>query len=73
MSYLLEIQFTNVPFSMNSIVKGSSWPNEYSVRQLSGKSGFHPRSSHTKDSKMTLDSALLNTQHYKVQINGKVE
>ena len=29
--------------------------------------------SHTKDSKMVLDDSLLNTQHYKVQIKGKVE
>ena len=26
-----------------------------------------------KTSKMVLDAALLNTQHYKVQIKGKVE
>ena len=31
------------------------------------------RSSHTKDSKMLLDAALLSTQHYKVRIKGKVE
>ena len=29
--------------------------------------------SHTKVSKMVLDAALLNTQHYKVQIKAKVE
>ena len=34
---------------------------------------FNPTSSHTKDSKMVHDDALLNTQHYKVQIKGKVE
>ena len=34
---------------------------------------FNPRSSHTKDSKIVLDGALLNTQHYKVRIKGKVE
>ena len=27
----------------------------------------------TKTQKMVLDTALLNTQHYKVQIKGKVE
>ena len=27
----------------------------------------------TKKQKMVLDSALLNTQHYKVRIKGKVE
>ena len=34
---------------------------------------WFPRSSHTKDSKIVLDAALLNTQHYKVRIKGKVE
>ena len=29
--------------------------------------------SHTKDSKMVLNAAMLNTQHYKVEIKGKVE
>ena len=37
------------------------WPHELSVRQWSRKPGFHLRSSHTKDSKMVLDAALLNT------------
>ena len=31
----------------------------------------HPRSSHTKDSKMVLDTSLLNTQHYKVWLKCK--
>ena len=43
------------------------------VRQWSGKPGFNPRSSHTKDSKMVLDVTLLNTQHYKVRIKGRVK
>ena len=44
---------------------------------------FNPRSSHTKDTrkkkkkkkkkKKVLDACLLNTQHYKVRIKGKVE
>ena len=38
-----------------------------------GDSGFNPRSSHTKDLKMVLDASLLNTQHNKVRIKGKVE
>ena len=41
--------------------------------RLLGRSGFNPRSSHTKGSKMVLDTSLLNTQNYKVPINGKVE
>ena len=49
------------------------WQNGESVRQWPGKPGFNPRPSHTKDSKMVLDAALLNTQHYKVGIKGKVE
>ena len=28
---------------------------------------------HTKDSKMVVDTSLLNPQHYKVKIKGKVE
>ena len=47
-------------------------PNEKSVHPWPGRPGFNPRSSHTKDSKMVLDSALLYTQHYKVKIKGKV-
>ena len=44
-----------------------------SVCQWSGRSGFNPRSSHIKDSKkIVLDATLLNTQHYKVRIKGKV-
>ena len=35
--------------------------------------GFNPRSSHTKESKIVLDAVLLNTQHYKVSIKGKVK
>ena len=31
---------------------------------------FNPRLSHTKDSKMVIDTALINTQHYKVWIRG---
>ena len=34
---------------------------------------FNPRSRHTKDLKMVLDTSLLNTQHYKVRIKGEVE
>ena len=34
---------------------------------------FNPRSNHTKDSKIVLNAALLNTQLYKVRIKGKVE
>ena len=30
-------------------------------------------SCHTKDSKMVLDTSLLNTKQYKVRIKGKVE
>ena len=38
-----------------------------------GRPGFNPRLSHTKDSKIVLDATLLNIQHYKVRIKGKVE
>ena len=43
------------------------------IRMFTKRPGFNPRSSHTKDLKMVLDSALLNTQYYKVGIKGKVE
>ena len=49
------------------------WPNEYCVRQWSGRPEFNPWSSHAKDSKMVLHAALLSTQHYKMKIKGKVE
>ena len=43
-------------------------------RQWSGRPGFNPRSSHTKlKKKIVLDTSLLNNQHYKVRIKGKVE
>ena len=35
-----------------------------------GRPGFNPRSSHIK---MVLDATLLNIQHYKVRIKGKLE
>ena len=35
-------------------------------RLWSGRPAFNPWSKHTKDSKMVLNAALLNTQHYKV-------
>ena len=38
-----------------------------------GRPGFNPRSHHTKNPKMVLDTALLSTQHYKVRINVKVQ
>ena len=44
------------------------WMNE-----MNGRPGFNPRSSHTKDFEIVLDTALLNTQQYKVCIKGKVE
>ena len=40
------------------------------------ETGFNPWSSHTKDlkkKKLVLDTSLLNTQHHKVHIKGKVE
>ena len=35
--------------------------------------GFNPRSRHNKNSKMVLDAACLNSNHYNVQVKGKVE
>ena len=42
-------------------------------REFANGPEFNPRLSHTKDSKMVLDTTLLNTQHYKVRIKGGVE
>ena len=39
---------------------------------MTGRLRINLRSSYTKDSEMVLDAALLNTQHYKVRIKGKV-
>ena len=62
----VEVQwaYTRVPFDC---------VNEWSVYEWFGRREFNPRSSHTKDSKMALDAALLSTLHYKVQIKGEVE
>ena len=38
-----------------------------------GDRGSIPSRAIPKTKKMVLDAALLNTQHYKVQIKGKVE
>ena len=50
------------------------WPIGW-VRRWSGRPGFNLRSNHTEDSKMVLLMvlSLLNAQHYKVLIKGKVE
>ena len=37
-----------------------------------GRPGFNARTRHTKEFKKVLDTYLLNTQHYKVHIKGKV-
>ena len=52
-------------------MKLARWPSAYSVHQRSRRSGFNPKSHHTKDFKN--DTSLLNTQQYKVRIKGKVE
>ena len=41
--------------------------------QEAERPGFNHRLSHTKDSKMVLDAALLNTEHYNIRIKRKVE
>ena len=55
------------------IILPGHWLNGSIVRQWYWGPGFNPKLSHTKDSKMALDVTLLNIQHYKVQIKGKVE
>ena len=63
----------------NAIV-AESWDNTYvlprypvSVNQWSGRPCFNPRSRHTEDLKMLLGTSSLNTQQYKVRIEGKVD
>ena len=63
-----------------SLVVISPWEKSYKhtkhrlgSNQWSGRSGLNPRLSHTKDSKMVLDAALLNSQYDKVRVKGKVE
>ena len=41
--------------------------------QWPGRPGFNPGRVIPKTQKMVLDASLLNTQHYKVRIKGKVE
>ena len=48
-------------------------PSGESVCQWPGRPWFNPWLSHTKNSKIVLDTSLLNTQHYKACIKGKVE
>ena len=48
-----------------SIMKG--------VQQFVIPEASYQRLSYTKDSKMVLDTSLLNTQHYKVRIKSKME
>ena len=43
------------------------------VREFADVPGFNPQLSHNKDSKMVLDTSLVNTQYYKAGIKGKVE
>ena len=40
---------------------------------IAWETGFNPRLRHTKDSKMLLDTSLLNTQHFNVCMKGNVE
>ena len=48
--------------------------NENIVRQWFGRHGFNLQvESYQRLKKMVLDATLLNTQHYKVQIKGKVK
>ena len=56
-TYLQKMNFTL--YHIFNLCLWRHWPNELSVRQWSRRSGFNPRSSHTKDSKIVLDAALL--------------
>ena len=64
-SYLL---FVNLLLKYRLIcLVGRMFANDYE------RPGFNPRSSHTKDFKMVLDTSLLSTLQYKVRMKGKVE
>ena len=67
-SYWIYRILSRSPFSISYILFANDW-----LRQWSGRPEFNIRSSHTKDSKMVLDSTLLNSQHYKIRIKCKVE
>ena len=68
----------NRPFLVSWIFPKCTIPinlcqNNLCFRQSPRRPGFNPRSVHTRDSKMVLDASLLNAQHYKVLIKGKLE
>ena len=69
--YLFLLRFLGYIYIYIYIYKPGHWPNKFSP--LFREIGVQSRSSHTKDPKMVLDAALLNTRHYKVRIKGKVE
>ena len=56
-------------FILNKAIPTSKYISQIALR----RPGFNPKSRHTKDFKMVLDTTLLNTQQYKVRIMGKVE
>ena len=58
---------------INMIFSTGHWPSGLSVRQWPGDQGSIPARVIPKTQKMVLDASLLNTQHYKVRIKGKVE
>ena len=77
--YLLLLSFSSLKLYIGNVLQSSTFEqaDEWLMSRVFaiglGDRGFNPRASDTKDSKMVLDSALLNTQHYKVGIKGKVK
>ena len=68
--FIQTVLIQTIHFSISIV---SVYTQVSSVRQWLGRTGLSPRSRHTKNLKMVLDTSLVNTQHYKVRIKGKVE
>ena len=58
---------------MSLTITIATMSRSFACLPMSGRPGFNPKSNPIKDSKIVLDAALLNTQHYKLQIKGKME
>ena len=71
----INLRIARIVFNSNMVnfIATGHWHNGSSVRQWTGRPGFNPGWVIPKTLKMVLDASLLNTQHYKVRIKGKVE
>ena len=69
-------------YKQNLVLNNQKWliyhktqlkPSTKNYLEFFCRPGLNTRLGHTEDLKMALDTSLLNTQHYKVRIKGKVE